>query len=119
MSKLPIVERLLAVESSRKFGRGTGDMDITTCWHRNPDGPEAATTITELVSALESASELVKWICERAAKIDHARYLESEGDTGKVNPEIDVLANAQFDGMLASYRDEFDTALSKARGDTK
>jgi hypothetical protein len=26
---------------------------VTTCWHRNPDGPEAAAIIKELVEALE------------------------------------------------------------------
>lgn len=42
-----LVERLRAAEST-----ATHD-DATTCWHRNPDGPEAADLIASLVEALE------------------------------------------------------------------
>ena len=108
-----------AVECPRCFCAGPQtdtEAEAITAWNTRTETQSQA-TIDELVGAIESASKLEQWIAERAAKIDHARYLESEGDTGKVNPEIDVLTNAQFDGMLASYRDEFATILSRHGGE--
>jgi hypothetical protein len=45
---MSLVERLRAVENSGAC-IVTG---VTTCWHRNPDGPEAAALIEQLVEAL-------------------------------------------------------------------
>lgn len=46
---LATVERLRAVESSQNGG-------ITTNWHRNPDGPEAADLIERMADLLEIAN---------------------------------------------------------------
>jgi len=45
-----LCERLRAVESSRKFGVTTA---VTTNWHRNPEGPEAADTIERQAAEIE------------------------------------------------------------------
>lgn len=51
-----MLERLRAVESS------TLNMSdsVTTCWHRNPDGPTAADTIESLLSSLSAANAVVE-----------------------------------------------------------
>lgn len=73
--------------------------------------------VEELVEVLVRACGLVAWIAERASKIDYARYLESEGQEGKIEPEINALVDAMSDGFLASYRDDFEAVLSKHRGE--
>jgi len=45
-----IVEKLLVVEGSSEWGNVPGAP--TTCWHRNPDGPEAAAHIEALAGLL-------------------------------------------------------------------
>ena len=40
-----LCERLRAVESSREPSDWSGIRQVTTNWHRNPDGPEAADTL--------------------------------------------------------------------------
>lgn len=50
-----LCERLRKVESSRE-SVGHYDGHVTTNWHRNPDGPEAAAAIESLVSALDALS---------------------------------------------------------------
>jgi Lar family restriction alleviation protein len=50
-----LVERLMKVESSRGYSQGTGGSEISTCWYRNPDGPEAADLITRLSAKLQEA----------------------------------------------------------------
>ena len=51
-----LLERLEAVEGD---GDELGDRDEydITCWHRNPDGPEAAALIRELVKALSRVKD--------------------------------------------------------------
>ena len=51
---LPICEKLRAVESGASDFIGDKAPICETCWHRNPDGPEAAAVIEELVEALEA-----------------------------------------------------------------
>ena len=48
-----LIERLEAVESS------SYSTDNTTCWHRNPDGPEAAQAIRALQQEVERLREAV------------------------------------------------------------
>jgi len=40
-----LCERLRAVESSRGPSNWSGIREVTTNWHRNPDGPPAANTL--------------------------------------------------------------------------
>jgi len=40
-----LCERLRVVESSREPSDWSGIRQVTTNWHRNPDGPEAADTL--------------------------------------------------------------------------
>lgn len=44
-----LIERLRKVESSGIL------IDVTTCWYRNPDGPEAADALAKMEAALETA----------------------------------------------------------------
>jgi hypothetical protein len=48
---MTLVERLRAVESSSEWGNAPGAP--TTCWYRNPDGPEAADALEAAEKALE------------------------------------------------------------------
>lgn len=50
-----LLERLVAVESSASDFIGDPNPKYVTCWHRNPDGPEAAEAISSLLKALEAA----------------------------------------------------------------
>lgn len=68
--------------------------------------------VEQLRDAVKAAQELLNWTSERASKIAYAQYLESEGQEGKLAPELEALNDAMFDGLLASYRDQFDQALS-------
>jgi len=51
-----LVERLRATDWSGKADGRPCDRG-TTCWHRNPDGPEAATHIEDLTRRLAEAEE--------------------------------------------------------------
>lgn len=74
-----IVERLLKVESS-----GTDYTGITTCWYRNPDGPEAATLITKLTAERDEARGLLK--DARAVVVQH----NSSNWTAQLRERIDA-----------------------------
>ena len=60
-----LVERLKQVESSRDPYRGQAG--VTTNWNRNPDGPAAATLITNLSSALEEAEGALRSVVEHCS----------------------------------------------------
>ena len=51
-------ERLRKVEGSVEYGADPGG--TVTCWHRNPDGPEAATYIEALEQRVSELSLLVE-----------------------------------------------------------
>jgi hypothetical protein len=48
-----LCERLRAVESSREPSDWSGIRQVTTNWHRNPDGPEAADTLERQAAEIE------------------------------------------------------------------
>jgi hypothetical protein len=48
-----LCERLRAVESSREPSDWSGIRQVTTNWHRNPNGPEAANTIERQAAEIE------------------------------------------------------------------
>lgn len=60
-----LCERLLRIESSNPYA---AEGQMTTNWHRNPDGPEAATTIRTQAAELErlraGLEEVVCWYGE-------------------------------------------------------
>lgn len=66
-----IVERLRKVESS-----APDSIVMSTCWYRNPDGPEAADTIASLRKQLEDARGSL-YQCYRSSRDD---ALESHPD---------------------------------------
>jgi hypothetical protein len=77
-------ERLRKVEGSVEYGADPGG--TVTCWHRNPDGPEAAAYIEALeqhVSALEEALRQCRF------ELDYCQQqLAAHGQTG--HPEDSV-----------------------------
>ncbi len=48
-----LCERLRAVESSRGPSDWSGIWEVTTNWHPNPDGPEAADTLERQAAEIE------------------------------------------------------------------
>lgn len=56
-----LCERLRKVESSRE-SVGHYDGHVTTNWHRNPDGPEAAAAIESLSAENEALRRVVKQV---------------------------------------------------------
>jgi hypothetical protein len=68
IKELPgLVERLRAVESSKpEFYNGN-----TTCWHRNPDGPEAADTLESLAAEIERLREALEPFARAAELFDY------------------------------------------------
>lgn len=71
-------DRLRKVESSRKWA---GDDDITTCWHRNPDGPEAADRLRTYREALERIRD--RAIKMRKGTDDWFELVEFEADASE------------------------------------
>jgi hypothetical protein len=65
---LPIIEKLMAVEGEREGYGGH-----VTCWHRNPDGPEAAELIAELYELL--GESLYHLRLDATAKVFHERVI--------------------------------------------
>jgi hypothetical protein len=70
VSTLPIVERLRTVEPHRRTSPG----QACSNWYRNPDGPEAADTIEELVEALKIARA---WFADSGIAVDTLRAIET------------------------------------------
>lgn len=62
---------------------------------------------TKCTDLRKAGQKLTIWTSERVSKIGFARYLETEGQKGKLAPELDELIGAKFDGWLASFREEF------------
>jgi hypothetical protein len=54
-----LCERLRVVESSREPSDWSGIRQVTTNWHRNPDGPEAADTLERQAAEIERLREVV------------------------------------------------------------
>ncbi len=61
------------------------------------------------LNALESAKTLLEEIC---ADVSSAAYdREERGDKAAADKLLDKWRDRMFDGTLASYRDEFESAL--------
>jgi len=60
-----LCERLRAVESSRGPSNWSGIREVTTNWHRNPDGPPAANTLERQAAEMERLREAVAEWAER------------------------------------------------------
>jgi hypothetical protein len=73
-------ERLRKVEGSVKYGADPGG--TVTCWHRNPDGPEALSRIEALeqrVSELEEALSEVVTLLEGWHRLNFADEIQQQG----------------------------------------
>lgn len=67
-----LLDRLRKVESGPTRHPG-----VATNWHRNPDGPEAATEIERLRARLEERN--LDWLClQEQVKNQSARLVEAE-----------------------------------------
>jgi len=55
-----LCERLRGVESSRGPSYWSGIREVTTYWHRNPDGPPAAVTLERQAAEIERLREALK-----------------------------------------------------------
>jgi hypothetical protein len=55
-----LCERLRAVESSRGPSDWSGIWEVTTNWHPNPDGPEAADTLERQAAEIERLRDKVE-----------------------------------------------------------
>jgi len=70
-----LCERLRAVESSRHGG-------VTTNWHRNPDGPEAADTLERQAAEIERLRGIMTAMLKgKAGARDEARAALTEEDS--------------------------------------
>lgn len=91
-----LVERLRATDWSGKADGRPCDRG-TTCWHRNPDGPEAATHIEDLTRRLaeaeERADKFVKFTCVGAELLI---AMETIADL-----VFDLLPHQHVEAMLA------------------
>jgi exonuclease VII small subunit len=61
-------ERLRKVEGSVKYGADPGG--TVTCWHRNPDGPEASARIEALEQRVSELEEALP-VFERVIRLAH------------------------------------------------
>lgn len=69
-----------------------------------------------MLDATKAARRLLEWLAERASKIAYEQYRQSEGVDSNLTFEIAQLTDAMHDGLLASYRDQFESAVAKATG---
>jgi hypothetical protein len=70
--------QLRAVESSSTGGGPLDIGSVTTNWHRNPNGPQAADTIERLQADLERAVEVMKPFAEAAVAVEEAGQIVSQ-----------------------------------------
>jgi len=84
-----VVQRLRKVE-----GTSPDSIGISTCWHRNPDGPEAADTIEEL---LEPAQRLIAAIDELQSMTVAERII-----TGRSDRDIRETSNKAIADLRAA-----------------
>lgn len=80
-----LIERLTKVESSNDGGGPLDIGSVTTNWYRNPDGPEAAAAIRELVAEREGLREALDEISE-GVQITRARHLARAALSGRGKP---------------------------------
>lgn len=57
-----LIERLNKVECG---GSSALDGCVRTCWHRNPDGPEAASRIISLEEEVGALRTLLEWYADQ------------------------------------------------------
>jgi hypothetical protein len=84
-----LCERLRAVESSRKFGVTTA---VTTNWHRNPDGPEAADAIERLSSENATLTDEIDKIADQAFAADD-RATKAAAEIERLRGLLDRIAD--------------------------
>jgi hypothetical protein len=87
-------ERLLKVEGSVEYGADPGG--TVTCWHRNPDGPEALARIEALE---QHVSELEEALSDVRRRLEYG--LQSAGLGIHVSASLGVI-----DAALAKARNE-------------
>jgi hypothetical protein len=87
-------ERLRKVEGSVEYGADPGG--TVTCWHRNPDGPEAAARIEALE---QRVSELEEALSDVRRRLEYG--LQSAGLDIHVSASLGVI-----DAALAKARNE-------------
>jgi len=76
---------------------------------------EQDTRIKELEEALESAVKMHEWVCTR---INQTEYRMEEKEEG-LPESLQEMFDSMRDGLMASYRDEFGSALSKNKKGSK
>jgi len=87
-----LCERLRAVESSRGPSNWSGIREVTTNWHRNPDGTKAADALERLAAEIERLREALRNI---KALPDLSKNPADDFDRGARAARLDAADIAQ------------------------
>ncbi|WP_020471505.1 hypothetical protein [Zavarzinella formosa] len=94
---------------------GGPTIKVGSKWMRaTPADVAAMKASPEMLEALKAAKELVEWFMQHSRQADHAH--EELGQSLHETTGWKELVDSGYNGLMASYGEQFDAAIAKAAG---